>query len=162
MNKEFVFHLYKDLAFTFPSQMLILLHLAKTCDHLVKVVPAPDLGRSICHLYDCIPEDHVPRLHSVKLTAIKDLIDSQLFACPGKNRGSVSSKASADLWTYANLIGIMGHLTWWPLLGLLSLYPVLWSSPCNSFGDWAPVDFICWCSIFKCVAVTWLKDRAPG
>ena len=63
--------------------MLLLLHVAKICDHLVVVVPAPDLARHVCHLFDNIPEDHLPRLHSVKLTCIKDLIDSQLFSDQG-------------------------------------------------------------------------------
>ena len=53
------------------------------------------------------------------------------------------------------------HVTWQPLLGLLSLYPVMSSSFCNSFEDRAPVDFIYGCLIFKGVAVTWLKHGAP-
>ena len=36
------------------------------------------------------------------------------------------------------------------------------SSHCYSFEDQAPVDFIYGCPIFKWVAVTWLKDMAPG
>ena len=34
---------------------------------------------------------------------------------------------------------------------------------CNSFEDWAPVDFIYGCPIFKWVAVTWLghRDSSP-
>ena len=61
----------------------------------------------------------------------------------------------------------MGPVTQWPLLGLPSSYLVTLSSLCNSFEDEAPVDEtpvdeIYGCPIFKWVAETWLKDRAPG
>ena len=48
------------------------------------------------------------------------------------------------------------------LLGLLSWYPVIHSSLCNSFEGWAPVDEIYGWPIFKWDAVTWLNDRRPG
>ena len=57
---------------------------------------------------------------------------------------------------------IMGHFTWQPLLGLLSWYPVMLSSLCNSFDDRAPVDEIYGCPIFKWVAVAWLENRTRG
>ena len=56
----------------------------------------------------------------------------------------------------------MGYVTQHPFLGLLSWYPVMWSSLCNSFQDQAPVDFIYGCLIFKWVAVSWFLDRALG
>ena len=31
-----------------------------------------------------------------------------------------------------------GISPWWPLLGLLSRYPIIWCSHCNSFGVWVP------------------------
>ena len=49
-----------------------------------------------------------------------------------------------------------------PLQGLLSWYPVMYSSHCNSFENWTPVDEICECPIFRWVAVTWPKDNCPG
>ena len=36
------------------------------------------------------------------------------------------------------------------------------SSHCNSFEDWAIVDFIYGCPIFKWVAVTWFYEKVPG
>ena len=56
----------------------------------------------------------------------------------------------------------IGRAAWQVLQGLLSWYPIMWSSPCNWFEDQAPVDFIYGCLIFKWVVVTWFKDRAPG
>ena len=38
---------------------------------------------------------------------------------------------------------------WWPLLGILSWYPIFKSSHCHSFEDQAPVNFIYGCLIFK-------------
>ena len=43
----------------------------------------------------------------------------------------------------------------------------LWSSRCNSFEDWAPVDLIYGCPVFKWVAVTWpsymwLQESSPS
>ena len=52
------------------------------------------------------------------------------------------------------------QIAWQPLLMLLSLYPVMESSLCNSFEDQEPVDFIYGCMIFKWVAVTWLDCSA--
>ena len=48
-----------------------------------------------------------------------------------------------------------GMLTWWGLLGLLSWYPPIQSSHCNSFEDQVPVDEIYGYPIFKWVVVTW-------
>ena len=42
------------------------------------------------------------------------------------------------------------------------MYPVMYPSLCNLFENWAPVDDINGCPIFKWFAVTWLKDRASG
>ena len=69
----------------------------------------------------------------------------------------------SKFWSNLEFSGnISGMAAWWILLGLLSWYP-LWSpSLCSSFEDLAPVDEIYGCPIFKCAAVTWLKDRAPG
>ena len=53
-----------------------------------------------------------------------------------------------------------GMSPWWPLLEILSWYPVMKSSLCNSFEDRAPVDFIYGCPIFKWVAKTWLCDKS--
>ena len=50
----------------------------------------------------------------------------------------------------------------WRHCNVLSRYPVMSSSLCNSFEDCAPVDEIYRCPIFKWVAVTWLKDRHQG
>ena len=44
------------------------------------------------------------------------------------------------------LIDEMGHVTRQPLLVVLTWYPIMWSSLCNSFEDWAPVDFIYVCA----------------
>ena len=64
--------------------------------------------------------------------------------------------------TQHSLITDLGMLPWWPLLGILSWYPIFKSRHCNSFEDQAPVNFIYGCLIFKWVAVTWLHDRVPG
>ena len=48
---------------------------------------------------------------------------------------------------------------WCPLLGVLSGCPIFKSSHCNSLDDWAPVDFIYGCPIFKWVAETWLHEK---
>ena len=45
---------------------------------------------------------------------------------------------------------------------LSSWYPIFQSSLCNSFDDWAPVDFIYRCPIFKWLAGTWQHDRVTG
>ena len=45
---------------------------------------------------------------------------------------------------------------WWRILDILSWYPVMSSSLCNSFEDRVPG-----CPIFKWVAMTWLNDRIP-
>ena len=52
-----------------------------------------------------------------------------------------------------------GMSPWWPLPGLLFRFPILKSNHCNSFEDWAPVDEIYGCPIFKWVAVAWLQDK---
>ena len=46
---------------------------------------------------------------------------------------------------------------WWPLLRLLSWCPVFISSHCNACGDWASVDLVYRCPIFKWVADIWLQ-----
>ena len=46
--------------------------------------------------------------------------------------------------------------------GYFSRYPVMLWSLCNSFEASTPSDFIYGCLVFKWVALTWLKDRAPG
>ena len=56
----------------------------------------------------------------------------------------------------------IGHVSWQPLLGLLSWYPVMLWSLCISFEDRAPADEICGCPIFKGVAVTRLKREGTG
>ena len=43
----------------------------------------------------------------------------------------------------------MRHTAWWPLLELLSRYPVMQLSLCNSFDDQALVDKIYGCLIFN-------------
>ena len=49
----------------------------------------------------------------------------------------------------------MGHVTWQPLLVLLSWYPTMLSSLCNSFEDGAPVDGIYGCPISN--ELQWLE-----
>ena len=54
-------------------------------------------------------------------------------------------------------LGRIGYVTWWPLLGLLSWYPLIYSSHCNSFEDRVPVDGIYGYPIFKWVTVARIK-----
>ena len=62
------------------------------------------------------------------------------------------------------LIGI-GHVTLVAIVGTTILVPksslffMSKSSHCNSFGDWAPADFIYDFPIFKWIAETWLTTR---
>ena len=49
-----------------------------------------------------------------------------------------------------------GMLPLWSLLGLFSWHPIFQSSHSNSFEDWAPVDEIYGCPIFKCIADTYI------
>ena len=45
---------------------------------------------------------------------------------------------------------------WWPLLGLLSWYPIFASSDCNSFEDQAIIDFI-----YSCLILVWVNTLRP-
>ena len=51
---------------------------------------------------------------------------------------------------------------WWPLLGLMSRYPIFKWNHYNSFEHWAPTDLINRYPTFKWVAVTSFKDRVTG
>ena len=48
------------------------------------------------------------------------------------------------------------------ITGITILVLYLLSQVTNSFEDWAPVDFIYGCPIFKWVAGAWLHGRVPG
>ena len=50
---------------------------------------------------------------------------------------------------------------WQPSMEQLFWYPIFNSHHCNSFEDWAPVDFIYGCPIFKWVTQTLTHDRVP-
>ena len=54
----------------------------------------------------------------------------------------------------------IGHVSRWPLLGLLILCPVCKSSHCISFEDWVPVDFIYGYPILRWDSdeIQWLHD----
>ena len=54
-----------------------------------------------------------------------------------------------------------GLTLWWSFLGRLFLCPIFKCSHCNSFEEWAPVEFIYGCPIFRWVVGTWLHDRGP-
>ena len=80
---------------------------------------------------------------------------------------------------YIFIINSWGILLWWSLLVLLSWCPILSQAivcsffpsvwlvvlikyHSDSFGDWAHVDEIHGCLIFRWVAETWLHDRVPA
>ena len=49
---------------------------------------------------------------------------------------------------------------WWPILGLLSWCPIHKSRLFNSYGDWASLDFIYRCLIFRWFAETLSHDMS--
>ena len=61
---------------------------------------------------------------------------------------------SSDITKYKNYT--MHRMAKLSLLGLLSWYPFIYSSVCNSFEDRPPVDLIYGWPILKWVAVTWI------
>lgn len=68
-------------AFT-ETQCLLLAAVPKICDHLLKVVQAASLGTLVCQLYNIVAADNTVRVHRFKLNSLRDLVGSQLFACP--------------------------------------------------------------------------------
>ena len=84
-----------------------------------------------------------------------EIVDTGRYLCVAENPAGVVTR-EMNLYVYGRLEFQWGLCHLAVFAGAVILVPML-SSFCNSFEDWAPVNEIYGCPIFKRVAVIWLK-----